>query len=250
VGGTIARFETSATSIVDIAEGTTIVAADTVTIGTSNSIQHNGSTGQGNWTVNGVGGAVGASIVVSKSTVTVSEEAASRVNIGSNVRITSGTHPLRQPGGISIRPTADLTVHDTVHIGNLGLVVAGGEVRSVLQGTLKPWVSVGDSVHFSSRGQIVIGTTATVDSSTETAGWGGSVVLASIGAYAVSDVTVDQRVTFGTNATLRADGGISLNPGDDSTASAQGMALDATARVEVGGLIGVPVVEPEPPHFW
>jgi hypothetical protein len=49
---------TSATSIVDIAEGTTIVAADTVTIGTSNSIQHNGSTGQGNWTVNGVGGAV------------------------------------------------------------------------------------------------------------------------------------------------------------------------------------------------
>jgi hypothetical protein len=243
VGGTIARFETSATSIVDIAEGTTIVAADTVTIGTSNSIQHNGSTGQGNWTVNGVGGAVGASIVVSKSTVTVSEEAASRVNIGSNVRITSGTHPLRQPGGISIRPTADLTVHDTVHIGNLGLVVAGGEVRSVLQGTLKPWVSVGDSVHFSSRGQIVIGTTATVDSSTETAGWGGSVVLASIGAYAVSDVTVDQRVTFGTNATLRADGGISLNPGDDSTASAQGMALDATARVEVGGLIGVPVVK-------
>lgn len=243
VGGTIARFETSATSIVDIAEGTTIVAADTVTIGTSNSIQHNGSTGQGNWTVNGAGGAVGASIVVSKSTVTVSEEAASRVDIGSNVRITSGTHPLRQPGGISIRPTADLTVHDTVHIGNLGLVVAGGEVRSVLQGTLKPWVSVGDSVHFSSRGQIVIGTTATVDSSTETAGWGGSVVLASIGAYAVSDVTVDQGVTFGTNATLRADGGISLNPGDDSTASAQGMALDATARVEVGGLIGVPVVK-------
>jgi hypothetical protein len=240
-GPSLAQFESSAKAIVDIAEGTTIVAADTVTIGTSNRIEHRGTAEDG-WTVNGIGGSLGGG-VGTESTVTVSEEAASRVDIGSNVRITSGTHPLRQPGGISIRPTADLTVHDTVHIENFGLLVAGGKVRSVLQGTLKPWVSVGDSVHFSSRGQIVIGTTATVDSSTETAVWGGSGVVASIDTDVVSDVTVDQRVTFGTNATLRADGGISLNPGDDSTASAREMVLDATARVEMTGLIGVPDVK-------
>ncbi|NBU41886.1 MAG: hypothetical protein EBS51_14010, partial [Planctomycetia bacterium] len=222
---------------VGIGAGTVVTALDRVTVTAAHRVYRTGTDD----TVRGVGGAV---LVSGQQAVSkVSVQVPATIDVGDRVAITSGTNALSRPGGITFVPTASLEIEDSAALNNLGLLVSGGHMASYLDGGVTPQVTMGDDVRLVSHGQLNIGTSAFVQSSTAANGWGRG-LFGGIGTEATSNVTVDQRVTIGDRAMFASDGSLSMTPGDEPTGGwPTSLSLTATARAADQGIVAVPVAK-------
>ena len=242
VGAAIGRFHAD-TDQVDgrdrvatrVADGTAITARDTITVTADHRIER-----PQDWiTVKGVGGAVLLSEAAASSTTAA--DVPSVIDIGSGVTLTAGSDRRTKPGSITIHPLALQAIHDSAHVGNLGLVAAGGQIATKLTGSVSPTLTVGDDLSLRTFGDALLGTTAVVASSAKTDGWGGAGVGSGMVIKATADVSATQTIAVGQRADVHVGGMLTVTAGDDPLATLPSvLALDATATAGVRSLIATP----------
>ncbi len=235
VGATLARLKSNADVAVNLSDGMKIVAKDTVTLRTHNTLQQF----EDGYTVDGGGGSLLFNGLVTSSSADV--QASSKINLGHRVSIQSGVDAYDRRGGIHILPDVSLTTNDSVIIRNLGLLSSSSATASSVKATLAPQVLLGDQVELSTRGDLSVGTTAFVQTRNRTDGWGGGLIASGIATSASGNVTVDQAIQVGEQAVFRADGTLSVTTGDDPTGgSSTVLGMDTDAHAAVRSLVAVP----------
>jgi hypothetical protein len=173
----------------------------------------------------------------SVNTVTTS----SKVVVGTGARINqSGSG---SAGGISILPTSDIRIADGVGAWGGG-VLSVSTIKSQTSATVRTTVEVDDNVTLAAAGDLAIGTTTVLDVTTSvTSGSAGAVGVANF--RAATTATVDEKLSFGKQATLSsAAGDVRLTAGEHAAAAVPGrLNLAATVDAWTGGLITSITVE-------
>ena len=215
-----------------VAAGAKIAANGTVNLRSSHMITRTTTghsarvTGGGVVAISGYGDTAGTTITL---------DAGSRVVIGDSATISSGTST-DSPGGISILPSSNISIEDTVGSWSGG-ALSFGKLVSRLTGSVTTNVEAGAGVTLATRGKLDIGTAAKATTTTKVVGSSGG-AIARVNFDATADLTVNQHVSFGANALLTSNGATRITGGQDPAALApQGIMVNTIVDGKVTGAI-------------
>jgi hypothetical protein len=251
VGGSASLAGNSANSTVevDIGAGAQLMAIGTGGAGCSTCPIAVGITTKNTFVETGTDAstdaAAGGGINGAGATSTTGLTGNSNIRLGANVGIAS------TQGSINIQASTSLDAQDTAQLSTGGAIQGAG-VNSTIRATLNNLVTLADSADndpnatsLTAQGTIVVSTFTHADVGTTglVSTWG----LAAVGdVVTVTDITSNQTVTIGHNATLNAIGEVYVTPGlvplgaqfgeSDFTASSD-------AEGYVRGLIAVPLAD-------
>ncbi|MEN9733273.1 MAG: hypothetical protein RLZ45_1268, partial [Verrucomicrobiota bacterium] len=230
IGMPKAAFTTTASAETRIAPGAAIDAAGPVVLRSDNVVVRTGTGYAARVAGGGIISAGGNANSGSTNKVTTT----SRVTLGNNASITRGS--ASSLGGISILPTTDIRISDSV--GTWG---GGGVAVSVLESkttaTANTEVVVGDLVTLESWGDLTVGTTAVLD--VRNVVEGGSVGALGVAKFnAATAATTNQTITFGRNATVTSGQNLKIVAGEHDAAVTPSR-INVVAKVDawIGGAI-------------